>query len=149
MSYTVPAFNLTADVWEYPDVPTSAVPVFEDVACQLYIASRGLLDITPGVPTEWVPPIQLRMPIAAGSAWIAAWVIECPVGSNRYYRLRWKERQHQGFANEYLLAIVEQCDEDGVSIFRDVGAGGAALLWLLTEDSQPVQDETGIALQPE
>jgi len=101
------------------------------------------------VPTEWVPPIQLRMPVEAGTAWLAAWIIECPVESNRYYLLRWKERQHQGFPNEYLLAIVEQCDEDGVPIFRDVGAGGPASLWILTEASQPTQDESGLALELE
>lgn len=119
-TYTVPDFNLLADLWFGTATPGADAPDVEDQECQLYIPSRGLLDIEPGTQLFWVPPIYLRMPIANLINWTSLTVVEVVPGSQRYYRARWKEIMHEGFPNEYLMCIVEQCDEDGVPILRDV-----------------------------
>lgn len=119
-NYTVPDFNLKSDLWFGTNTPGSDPPDATNRDCQLYIPSRGLLDITPGVLLEWAPPIYYRMPIADLINWTSLTVVEVVPGSQRYFRARFKEIMHEGFPNQYLMVVVEQCDEDGVPILRDV-----------------------------
>jgi len=60
------------------------------------------------------------MPVAAAGPWVSGQVFEVVGGSGRYYRARWKDRVHYGFPNEYLVAIVVQCNEDGLPLIRDI-----------------------------
>lgn len=116
-SYTPPVFNLICDVWidgAYPAV--SAFPDYTSVPCQKYIPSRIFLDVTPGQWDLWVPPVVVRVPGSApgvGDAPITNWgVIECPSGSTHFYRVRWCERMHEGFPNEYVILVCEQVQAD-------------------------------------
>lgn len=120
MANYLPNFNLLCDMWVSPDVPAFDLPTYMNVPAQLYVASKGLLDITPGVGGEWVPPIYLRVSITSIAEWTTFSIVECPVGSGEYLKVRWKEHVHRGFPNEYLTAIVEQCDDQGNPIFRYV-----------------------------
>ncbi|AXH79035.1 MAG: hypothetical protein [Circular genetic element sp.] len=120
MAFTPPIFNVLCDIWFIGRVPSAGDPDFENQACQLYIPSRGILDITPGELELWVPPVYLRLPFSAIDIWKVAAVVECPPESGRYYRCRWKDIYHIGFPNQYLVAIVEQCNVDGVANLRDV-----------------------------
>lgn len=104
MSVYTPVFNTTCSVWHAPGGPPAA-PDFTS-PCQLYVASKGILDITPGDDTQWVPPIYLRVPI--GTNLLHNDVIECPPGSGWIYRVRWTERVHLAFPNEYFVGILEQ-----------------------------------------
>lgn len=123
MAFDVPSFNVVADLWFGTATPDGGDPDIEDQPCQLYIASRGIFDITPGVLLEWVPPIYLRMPLADISNWRNLQIVECLPSTGRYYKARWKEIMHLGFSNAYLITILEQCDGAGTAIIRDVVGG--------------------------
>jgi len=119
MSYRLPTFNLTMNVWAsgsgYP--PNAGPPDYSGKPCQKYIHSRVYTDTSPGTWAEWVPAIVLRYPIDADfyPPYINSSVsyIECPAGELAYYRVRWVEIMHQGFPNEYWAAVCEQCFIDG------------------------------------
>lgn len=99
-----PVFNLMCSGWRPPNVPPA--PSDYSLQCQLYIASRGLIDITPGNPALWVPPIYLRVPPFSDIR--PDDIIECPLGSGRLYSVRWVEDLHKGFPNEYRVGVLEQ-----------------------------------------
>ncbi len=121
--YTPPVFNVLADIWYADHVPASSPPDEENQQVQFYIYSRHGLNIEPGQQELWVPPIYIRLPAAANDIWVSAQIVECPAESGRYYRARWKDIYHLGFPNQYLVILVEQCDDEGNHINRDVGPG--------------------------
>jgi hypothetical protein len=100
----LPDFNLTCNMWRPPAIVTD--PPTDIFNCQLYVAPKGFLDITPSQPTLWVPPIWLRLPpltdLRPGDE------VECPAGSGRTYVTRWVEDLHKGFPNEYRVGLLEQ-----------------------------------------
>jgi hypothetical protein len=149
--FTVPVFNLLYDGWDAGNTPNASAPIFVAKQCQLYIASKGMMDIEPGELTFWVPPIYARIPIGDLTEWLSLWILECPQASGRFYRVRWKEKMHQGFSNEYLVCIVDQCDGDGVPILRDVynSAGGIPGAYVFMEDGSQVllEDSTFMLLE--
>lgn len=99
-----PDFNIQCNMYRLPDVyPGTPTDTFD---CQLYLASRGILDVTPGDPAAWVPPIYLRLPALTDIR--PADQIECPIGTGRLYLIRWVEDMHKGFVNEYRIGILEQ-----------------------------------------
>lgn len=104
MAVFAPDFNILCNVWRLPNA-FPAAPDFQ-FSCQLYLASRGLLDITPGVPGQWVPPIYLRLPAFTDIRPVDQ--VECPAGTGRLYLVRWVEDLHKGFPNEYRVGVLEQ-----------------------------------------
>lgn len=104
MAFTAPVFNLAVNLWRPPNVPP-AVPdsIF---AGQLYFPPRGLLDITPGDFTMWHPPIYLRAPI--GTDIQQSDRVEIAAGDGWFYTVRWVDRAHRGFPNEYVVCVLEQ-----------------------------------------
>ncbi len=123
MASYLPTFNLTADVWYNPNTPNTTAPDLILVKCQLYLVSRGMLDITPGAPLDWTPPIYLRLDPAGAPYDILSWIagIADPVSLRTlYFRVRYKEWMHMGFANQYPSWVVEQCNGNGTAILRDV-----------------------------
>lgn len=120
MAYTVPNFNVFADVWSTGHVPSEDDPDFENLTVQFYIYSRVSFDVQPCELELYQPPIQIRIPVAAPIPWAAGQVFEVPAESGRYYRARFKERVHIGFPNEYLVVVVSQCGADGIPVLRDI-----------------------------
>lgn len=105
-----PTLNLEADFL--------ATPVVEDVPIQLYVPTRGLLDIQASSIQLWVPPIYIRVdsgfrgltdPPYVGKLW--RWI--SLVDDTWYYRVRWWEYAHAGFENEYIQMLVDQVTEGG------------------------------------
>jgi len=86
-------------------MPSGTVPF----ACQLYIPTKSLLDVTPGAPSDWVPPIFIRTTDATLAVRVNDQV-ECPGGSGHFYTIRWFETFHRGFPNQYRGFLVEQRD---------------------------------------
>jgi len=123
MAFTVPHFNVTANLWYGHRVPDDGAPDASDQPCQFYVPPRGLFDVTPGELELWVPPIYFRMPIDQHTSWVQTTIVEVLPGSGRYFRARWKEVMHMGFPNEYLMIVIEQCMSDGVPFIRDVEGG--------------------------
>jgi len=120
MAYTTPVFNLLANVWNAGNVPADGPPDWSGVACQFYIYSRNSTSIQPCELELYTPVIQIRLPIAASGPWVDGQVFEVEAGSGRYYRARFKDRVHYGFPNEYLVAYVVQCNDEGLPLLRDI-----------------------------
>jgi len=120
MAYTLPQFNLTCSVWDAGNNPGLGAADWTGVACQFYIYSRHSTSIQPCELELYTPVIQVRMPIEASGPWVSGQIFEVVGGSGRYYRARFKDRVHYGFVNEYLVAIVVQCNEDGIPLIRDI-----------------------------
>jgi len=104
MAFTVPVFNITVNIWHAGNAPPDP-PDLSPLA-QLYIPSRGLLDIQPGEDELWQPPIYLR--VAVGTDLRHQDIVEAAAGDGWFYRTRWVERMHRGFPNEYFVGILEQ-----------------------------------------
>jgi len=104
MSYTLPIFNVDCNIWHSPSVPPAVPDLFS--SCQLYVNSRGLLDIDELNDREWVPPVYLRLPF--GTDVRREDLVECGAGSGNWYHVRWVERMHLGFANQYTIALLNQ-----------------------------------------
>lgn len=104
MPFSLPDFNLVASLWRSPDAWPGTVTATSNV--QLYLTSRPLLDVTPGDPTAWVPPVYVRFPALFDVR--PDDQLEVPSGTDRIYRVRWVDDCHKGFSNEYRVALVEQ-----------------------------------------
>lgn len=119
----LPNFNTLADLWYSPHTPATTAPDLILVPCQLYMVSRGMLDIQPGFPLDWTPPIYLRLDPASAPYNVLTWIIglnDTVSVRSLYFRVRFKEWMHFGFPNQYPSWVVEQCDSSGVAILRDV-----------------------------
>lgn len=126
MPFTVPNFNLSCNQWRPPNVPPD--PPTDFLACQLYLNSRVAVNILPGDFTRYVPVLYLRVPF--GTDLQVNDVIEVEAGSAWFYTVRWVERVHLGFPNEYFVGVLEQRTpvvlgelllEDGTPIFLEDG----------------------------
>jgi len=103
LPFQLPVFNLTANIWrstssllDPPDVVTDA---------QLYVNSRLVIPLTPGDNAVFVPSVELRVPM--GTDLQEEDQVEVAAGDAWFYRVRWTERVHRGFANEYFIGIME------------------------------------------
>lgn len=120
MGFSLPQFNLKANIWHgfvplgvLPTDPPVAGPDITDLDCQLYQPSRYNWVANPS-PINAVADanaytmILLRVPAGTdlrdpyNSTY--ADVVECPVGTGRYYVITYVDDQHKGFPNEYRFA---------------------------------------------
>lgn len=120
MAYNLPTFNLLADVWYAGKNPAADDPDAENVPLQFYLASKGTYDVDPCDNKNYTPPIWLRMPMTETAIWTSGQVWEVPAETGRYYRARFKDVMHLGFPNQYLIAVVVQCNAEGLPLIRDV-----------------------------
>jgi hypothetical protein len=114
MAFTLPTFNLSANVWVNANLPNASPPDVMGVMVQLYINTRGLLDVTPNAWDTWVPPVWVRIAIAGFDDTYN--IFEVPGGSAKYYRVRWRDVIHKGFPNEYGAYLCEQVINDGTPV---------------------------------
>lgn len=131
-NYTVPHFNLSANLWLCDGAvkPSAGEPDVEDFPTQKYISSRTMVPLTlptaEGFFVQRNPMILLRFPrLGEFSGPWQGWKVTCcevPAGSGQYYRTYHQEVQHEGFPNEYAQLAVVQCDADLKAI---TPAGGA------------------------
>jgi hypothetical protein len=129
MAIRLPEFNITCDIWRPPDAPPGPA-TFTNVACQLYIYSRTSTDIKPTVLDTYQPTIMLRVPM--GTDLQVDDVVEAASGDGWFYTVRFTDRMHRGFPNEYFMGILEQqttAPPSGSSI--------------ITEGSDPITTEAG------
>jgi hypothetical protein len=86
----------------------------------LYTHPKPYNDITPGDPLAWAPAIYLRVPkefvFDLGFPIIGVAIgLQDQFTNWWYYRIRWWERVHADFPNEYAQWLVEQCDVNGTT----------------------------------
>lgn len=116
MSWNLPIWNTTVDAYNAALVPVWGAPDVANIDAQIYIPTRGLLDITPSDKWSWVLPIYIRIPIASYAAsynWMRS-----PLGGVNYYQVRWCHPMNTGFANAYVSCLVELVDVLGNPSWR-------------------------------
>jgi hypothetical protein len=105
MALFLPNFNALYDLWRPPNAPPAAADQ-TNKPCQLYLTSRNLLDIEPDEFTFWQPPVWLRVP--KGTDIRPHDIVEVEPGEGWFYEVRWTDRMHKNFPNEYFVAILCQ-----------------------------------------
>ena len=115
MAFRLPVFNLECNAWTTDTPPDEGDPEVTGLECQIYVPSRGAIDVKPGVPSTFAFAMYLRYPIATDPA--RFYYAECPAGSGVYYKIRFTTVNHQGFANQYWSAVVEYCCGDGTPVY--------------------------------
>jgi hypothetical protein len=114
MAFFAPNFNLLANYWDAGHTPAVDPADLIAVPCQLYVASRGILDITPGNPGFWVPAIYFRTAHGSPPPQVGG-IVGLSPGMTDFYKIRWVQNVHIGFANEYVQSLCEQCDANGTT----------------------------------
>jgi hypothetical protein len=104
MAFTLPQFVNDCNIWHDGTLITDPPDLFS--VCQLYLNTRGLLDITEGNDVQWMPPIWLRVPFGLDVRRLDT--VECPAGSGRLYHVRFVEFVHLNFPNQYTVALCNQ-----------------------------------------
>jgi hypothetical protein len=112
VAFTLPDFNLTMDVWKYPNYPFLGAPDYTTIPCQIYYQSRGM--------TSSTNASLIRYASASVPVMLVSSVIEVPVGSARYYRVEASFWVHRGFPNEYWESEVRSCDNIGNPVLEIV-----------------------------
>lgn len=135
MAFGPPTFNLLYNLW----IPPNASPSPPDVANapgQLYVYSRVAADIDPTDTNSFQPTIWLRVPkdtvIAAGQ------VVEVASGDGWFYTVRFTERFHRAFPNEYLGCLLSQNSSSPPSAGFILLEGGD---FILLEDGSKIKLE--------
>jgi hypothetical protein len=113
MPFSVPTFNLLANIWNAGHTPAGDLPDRVDQPCQLYLPSRAVPVWDQGLDNPWNFVIILRYP--SGLPELARGDIVGLTPAPDYYLVRWSQRIHQGFLNEYRESYVTQCDANGTS----------------------------------
>jgi hypothetical protein len=112
MAFTLPDFNLLANVWTAGRVPSSGAPDVANVPLQVYVFSRMTYDNAESTPSPVIPTIILRLPTSTYLP-VVGDVFDELSFSPDYYRVQWVQRMHIGFPNEYVAAVSVQCDVNG------------------------------------
>lgn len=124
MSYRLPTFNLLAAAWECGGTPSGGSASYRDLQCQKYISSRPQIDVTADYDadqwTQWMPAIVLRFkwgdpPFDVMWRDLNLGIFEVPQDSGRWYRVHWQDMCHEGFPNQYWMAVCTQCDAAGLA----------------------------------
>jgi len=113
MPFMPPSFNLLAQVWNAGHTPATDLPDRRDEACQLYVPSRAVPVWDQGLDFPWHFVIILRRP--SGLPELARGDIVGLSPGPDYYLVRWTQKVHYGFPNEYRESYVTQCDSAGTS----------------------------------
>jgi hypothetical protein len=114
-TFALPNFNLTGVAWVPPHTPAGDPFDIGDFPCQLYIPSRMEgIDQVEGGTGFYTPPIILRLDRAAPNM-AANYIVRVSSYPTEYYLVRWVQKVHVGFPNEYRSAIMHQCTAAGIS----------------------------------
>jgi len=105
MAFTLPKFVNTYNLWRPPAAPPDA-PDFTAQECQFYFTPKGNYAFVAEDTTATFPPIYLRVP--KGTDLQAGDIVEVNDGQAFFYTVRWVERVHLDFPNEYLVGLLEQ-----------------------------------------
>lgn len=112
MSYSLPTFNLMADVYTNGTAP--AGPPRVTLPCNLQCGRRRQLGLSTGDfdVSSNSPPMFLLVPalsdIRDNKCASSFDVVECPPASGRWYRVLWVDDVGKGFPNEFRLAVIEK-----------------------------------------
>lgn len=115
MAYVLPVFNQVCDFWAPSSDPATDPPDMTDQPCQIYLIPKPLAPISFGTISAHSPPIFFRLPYEFYVNWGFPMVEGVfshidDQGNQWFYEIEWWEIAHAGFANQYLVCMVAQCD---------------------------------------
>lgn len=114
--YTPPNFNVAADVWLPPAVPSSSAASFTGVSCQPYVYSRApqlMLHVASG---RWLPVIIIRLPFGFPANLPPDTIFRVTTSApfpDDHYKVQYVLRLHTGFTNQYYSLVCLQCNANG------------------------------------
>jgi len=121
--YRLPNFNLIGRAWVAGRLPADGGADEEDLPCQIYCDPRHNTQSVGTSSREYLPGLWIRYPIEYLSIGeLNVW--EVPQDQGRFYKVIHVHIQHEGFPNEYLAALVVQCDENGNQVYFPGGESG-------------------------
>jgi len=106
VSFTLPTFNLVCNLWRAPDTPSD--PPTSTPDCQLYYPSRSTLPLEVSDDEIYSPAAWIRFPW--GTDVLVGDILEVAQGDGYFYEVRFTDRMHRGFPNQYLFAVAKQTD---------------------------------------
>lgn len=104
MAFTLPIFNLVCNLWRPP--ATTSDPPTSSPDCQLYYPSRSTLPIEVPSADDFSPAAWIRFPW--GTDVRVGDILEVAAADGYFYEVRFVDRMHRGFANQYIFAVCEQ-----------------------------------------
>lgn len=108
MAYTLPNFNLLADVWAVGESPlTPDLPFIEDVPCQLYVNPKQGHNEGGSLIS-----MMIRWPITGHTTIGHVGYLWFMKQSGYYFTAFACGNMHRGFPNEYRFAIVYPSQPD-------------------------------------
>lgn len=115
-NYTLPSFNLTANVWRSDGNAGYANPdanIVCTIRAGMEMSERYNYSVQPDDPQFFVTWLlaPLGSDLIAGHRLAAGQsydLLEVPIGSKRFYRLLWIEHVALGYPNEHLLCAIKQ-----------------------------------------
>lgn len=114
--YTPPNFNVSANVWLPPAIPSSSGPTFTAVACQFYTYSRTPQLLLHPATGRWLPAIIIRIPFTFPALLPPDTIFTSTVATNQgnfYYKVQYALHLHVGFPNQYFSLFCLQCNQNG------------------------------------
>lgn len=134
MAYTVPAFNLSVNIWHgyVTATQTYAAPDL-NVLGNLTPGRRGFMPLAhiTGL-TYSVFPMELLLPALTDirpeqkAGMVTADLVECPAGSLRFYFVAYVDDIGKGFSNEHRFALLHMAFDE--VNFVDTGAIGQPVI---------------------
>lgn len=112
MSYRLPNFNLSTQIWQGGHTPAVDPPDLIAVSAQLYVHSKGSFGDYVFPSFQYVPAIFLRFPLGAYLP-NAGDIVDSLTPPGDYYLVGFAQRIHVGFPNEYWMVSVLQCTSSG------------------------------------
>jgi hypothetical protein len=111
MSYTLPTFNLSVNIWRYPSYP--GVPTLTAMGNLAYSrrTASDLVGPLPVTPTYcYARVMSLLLPrltdIRDAASEADGDLVEVPAGSGRVYQVTYVDDIGKGFANEHRIALL-------------------------------------------
>jgi hypothetical protein len=113
MSFTLPTFNLTCNVWHNPAVPPGAASI--SPVCNLAWGKRFHVPTTAGGfgNTQLLLPPGTDIRCLAVQNCVVSDIVEVPAGSGRFYDVFSVDDAGKGFANEFRVAFLLQTKAHG------------------------------------
>lgn len=106
--FQLPFFNLTVQIWDPPNDPTTAPPDRSSKA-QFYFSFTVGFSIHRNKNDRWNPLLAVRCPM--NTILLQDGAVVVPGGLSPFYRIRWVEPVHLGMSNEYVQAWVDQSSQ--------------------------------------
>jgi len=107
------------NVWDSPHTPSGGAADHTDVFAMLDFPNNGMLDITPGTPQNWQPPVWLYVKFDDVNSFQplfgSIWGFQDNTGTDRYYKVRFWEWFDGSRTQLYARCSMDQVTSAGAA----------------------------------